>query len=78
MIGGMVFALAVTEGTANDWLAVALIDGYDVERWVGVLGFGLFVASMTAGGSGARCCWTGTAGRRCCGRRWPPPGSAYS
>ena len=49
MIGGMVFALAVTEGTANDWLAVALIDGYDVERWVGVLGFGLFVASMTAG-----------------------------
>ena len=49
MIGGMVFALAVTEGTANDWLAVALIDGYAVERWVGVLGFGLFVTSMTAG-----------------------------
>ena len=49
MIGGMVFALAVTEGTANDWLAVALIDGYGVERWVGVVGFGLFVASMTAG-----------------------------
>ena len=49
MIGGMVFALAVTEGTANDWLAVALIDGYGVERWVGVVGFGLFVSSMTAG-----------------------------
>jgi MFS family permease len=49
MIGGMVFALAVTEGTANDWLAVALIDGYGVERWIGVVGFGLFVASMTAG-----------------------------
>jgi MFS family permease len=49
MIGGMVFALAVTEGTANDWLAVALIDGYGVERWIGVVGFGLFVTSMTAG-----------------------------
>ena len=49
MIGAMVFALAVTEGTANDWLAVALIDGYDVQRWVGVAGFSLFVASMTGG-----------------------------
>ena len=49
MVGGMVFALAVTEGTANDWLAVALIDGYGVERWVGVAGFGLFVTAMTAG-----------------------------
>jgi fucose permease len=49
MIGAMVFALAVTEGTANDWLAVALIDGYDVSHWVGVAGFSLFVASMTAG-----------------------------
>ena len=54
--------LAVTEGTANDWLAVALIDGYGVERWVGVVGFGLFVTSMTVGRIGARCCSTGTAG----------------
>ncbi|HSX67007.1 MFS transporter [Nocardioides sp.] len=49
LIGLMVFALAVTEGSANDWLAVALIDGYDVEHWVGVAGFGLFVTAMTAG-----------------------------
>ena len=49
LIGGMVFALAVTEGTANDWLAVALIDGYGVERWVGVAGFAVFVAAMTVG-----------------------------
>lgn len=49
LIGVMVFALAVTEGSANDWLAVALIDGYDVEHWVGVAGFGLFVTAMTAG-----------------------------
>jgi MFS family permease len=49
LIGMMVFALAVTEGSANDWLAVALIDGYDVAHWVGVAGFGLFVAAMTTG-----------------------------
>jgi MFS family permease len=45
----MVLALALTEGTANDWLAVALQDGYDVERWLAVLGFGGFVAAMTLG-----------------------------
>ena len=47
LIGVMVFALAVTEGTANDWLAVALIDGYDVPHWMGIAGFGLFLTAMT-------------------------------
>ncbi len=49
LIGVMVLALAMTEGTANDWLAVALIDGYDVSRPVGVLGFAGFVTAMTVG-----------------------------
>jgi MFS family permease len=49
MIGLMVLALAVTEGTANDWLAVALVDGYGAAHWVGVAGFALFVSAMTAG-----------------------------
>lgn len=49
VIGMMVFALALTEGTANDWLAVALIDGHRVEHWVGVAGFALFVVAMTGG-----------------------------
>ena len=49
LIGFMVLALALTEGTANDWLALALVDGYGVERWVGVTGFAVFVASMTLG-----------------------------
>ncbi len=49
MIGLMVMALAVTEGTANDWLAVALVDGYDVAHWVGVVGFAVFVSAMTVG-----------------------------
>jgi predicted MFS family arabinose efflux permease len=45
----MVLAFALTEGAANDWLALALIDGYDAPRWVGVLGFAGFVVAMTAG-----------------------------
>jgi MFS family permease len=48
-IGLMVLAMALTEGVANDWLAVALVDGYDVPPWVGASGFALFVAAMTAG-----------------------------
>jgi fucose permease len=49
LIGLLVLSLALVEGTANDWLAVALIDGYGVERWVGVAGFGAFVTAMTLG-----------------------------
>lgn len=49
LIGVMVMALAMTEGTANDWLAVALVDGHAVSHATGVTGFALFVAAMTAG-----------------------------
>ena len=48
-IGLMVLAMALAEGVANDWLAVALVDGYDVPAWLGAAGFALFVAAMTAG-----------------------------
>jgi MFS family permease len=48
-IGVMVLAFAISEGTANDWLSLGLIDGYDAPHWVGVAGFSLFVVSMTAG-----------------------------
>ena len=48
-IGLMVLAFALTEGAANDWLALALIDGHDVEHWVGVAGFAAFVTAMTVG-----------------------------
>lgn len=47
-IGVLVLALAMAEGTANDWLAVALVDGHDASHAVGVAGFGVFVAAMTA------------------------------
>jgi MFS family permease len=49
LIGLVVLAMALTEGVANDWLAVGLQDGYHVLRPVAVLGYALFVASMTTG-----------------------------
>lgn len=48
-IGLLVLAMALTEGVANDWLAVALVDGYGVPPWVGAAGFALFVSAMTLG-----------------------------
>jgi MFS family permease len=48
-IGVMVLAFALSEGAANDWLSLALIDGYDVRHWVGVTGFTLFVTAMFVG-----------------------------
>jgi MFS family permease len=48
-IGFMVLAFTLAEGSANDWLALSLIDGYDARHWVGVVGFALFVAAMTTG-----------------------------
>jgi MFS family permease len=36
-------------GTANDWVAVATIDGYGASAAVGTLAFSTFVAAMTLG-----------------------------
>jgi MFS family permease len=49
LIGLMVLAMALTEGVANDWLGVAMVDGYGAPAWLGAAAFALFVASMTAG-----------------------------
>jgi fucose permease len=48
-IGVMVLAFALSEGAANDWLSLALIDGYGVRHWVGVTGFTVFVTAMFIG-----------------------------
>ena len=56
LIGLMVLAAAFTEGTANDWLAVAFVDGHDTSPAMGVLALAVFLAFMTAGrilGTGA-------------------------
>jgi predicted MFS family arabinose efflux permease len=49
MIGVMVLAMALTEGVANDWLGVAMVDGYGAPAWLGAAAFALFVAAMTTG-----------------------------
>ncbi len=49
LIGLLVLVVAFTEGTANDWLAVAFVDGYKVSNATGAVVFGVFVAAMTTG-----------------------------
>jgi MFS family permease len=49
MIGLVVLAAAFTEGTANDWIAVAFVEGHDVPNWAGVLAFAVFLSFMTIG-----------------------------
>lgn len=48
-VGVMVLAFATVEGSANDWLSLAIIDGYDAPHWLGVAGFSVFVTAMTTG-----------------------------
>lgn len=47
LIGLMVLAAALTEGSANDWLALAVVDGFSTSDALGAAAFGIFVASMT-------------------------------
>jgi fucose permease len=49
LIGVFVFAAAFTEGTGNDWLGVATIDGYGAAAALGALTFSIFLAAMTLG-----------------------------
>ena len=49
LIGVFVFAAAFTEGTGNDWLGVAMIDGYGAAAALGALTFAVFLAAMTLG-----------------------------
>ncbi|MDQ2755943.1 MAG: MFS transporter [Actinomycetota bacterium] len=49
LIGVFVLTFAFAEGTGNDWIAVAAIDGYGVSPAIGTLGFALFLAAMTTG-----------------------------
>ena len=49
LIGVFVLAFAFAEGTANDWISVAVIDWYGTSAAVGTLTFAIFLSSMTAG-----------------------------
>ncbi|PRY24621.1 MFS transporter [Pseudosporangium ferrugineum] len=49
LIGVLILGFGFTEGAANDWLAISLVDGYGATEAVGAIGFGFFVAAMTLG-----------------------------
>jgi fucose permease len=49
LIGLIILGMAFAEGSANDWLALAMVDGYGVDNAAGALVFGVFVTAMTVG-----------------------------
>ena len=49
VIGLLVLGFAFIEGSANDWIAVAMVDGHGTSETLGAITFGLFVTAMTLG-----------------------------
>jgi fucose permease len=49
LVGVFVLAFAFAEGSGNDWIGVALIDGHGVDAAIGTLGLAVFLTAMTAG-----------------------------
>ncbi|WP_434922119.1 MFS transporter [Glutamicibacter sp. PAEs-4] len=47
LLGVLVLGMALAEGAAGDWVAMALVDGYQTNEGVGAIGYGVFVAAMT-------------------------------
>ena len=47
LIGAVMLGMAFAEGSANDWLAIATVDGHGQSNTTGALVFGIFVAAMT-------------------------------
>ena len=49
LVGLVVLTFALAEGIGNDWIGVALIDGYGTASAAGALGFAVFLTAMTTG-----------------------------
>jgi MFS family permease len=49
LIGLIVLGMALAEGSANDWLALAMVDGHGLTNAGGSLTLTVFVAAMTVG-----------------------------
>jgi MFS family permease len=47
LIGLFMLGFGFTEATANNWLAIGLVDGYRASETVGAIAFGTFVTAMT-------------------------------
>lgn len=48
-IGLIALGMAFAEGSANDWLALAIVDGRDQSNAIGALWFGFFTLGMLSG-----------------------------
>ncbi|SEB57943.1 MFS transporter [Streptomyces melanosporofaciens] len=49
LIGAIVLAMALAEGSANDWLPLLMVDGHDLDSALGSLVYAGFAAAMTLG-----------------------------
>lgn len=49
LIGAIVLAMALAEGSANDWLPLLMVDGHDLDAALGSLVYAGFAAAMTLG-----------------------------
>ncbi len=47
LVGVIVLGAALTEGAANDWISLAVVDDFGVGDEIGALAFGVFVTAMT-------------------------------
>jgi cyanate permease len=49
LIGVIMLGMAFAEGSANDWLALATVEGHGQSKPTGAVVFGVFVSAMTLG-----------------------------
>ncbi|ALE93022.1 MFS transporter [Arthrobacter alpinus] len=49
LLGVLVLGLGLAEGSAGDWVALAMADGHGSSNAVGAIGYGIFVSAMTIG-----------------------------
>ncbi|MBC7441351.1 MAG: MFS transporter [Ramlibacter sp.] len=49
LIGTIVLGMTFAEGSANDWLALAAVDGHGLSNTAAAIVFGVFVSAMTLG-----------------------------
>ncbi len=47
LIGLVILSAALTEGAANDWLSLGIVDGFDTSDALGAVGLFVFLSSMT-------------------------------
>lgn len=47
LLGLIIFAASLSEGSANNWLSIAVVDGFSQTEAIGAICLGLFLASMT-------------------------------